>query len=306
MKILECVPNFSEGQNPRFLDILASEVASIKDVRLLDYSQDQDHNRSVFTIIGSMEGVLEATLCMCNKAVQLIDMRQHNGVHPRIGAVDVVPFVPLGKATMDDAVAVAHHFGEIFGAENKIPIYYYGEASRLDGRQHLPTIRKGGYEGLAQKLQDPEWLPDNGIIAMNAKSGATAVGARMPLVAFNINLESNDIDDAKRIASAIREANGGLAGVRAIGLLLASAGVAQVSINIVDYRKTTLKQLFDRVNHEAQQAGVAIRNSELIGLVPKDAMGASAEYLRIDNFSQNRLLESYLDRFIADITSRKE
>ena len=293
MKIIECVPNFSAGRDEGFLEAASSVIATVKDVGLLDCSADYDHNRSVFTLVGEPESVLCATIKACNTAVSLIDMEKHVGAHPRIGAVDVVPFIPLGTATMDDAINISHRFGNEFGVFNKIPIYYYGAAAKTESRKRLADIRTGGYEGLPQKLRHSEWLPDDGAMAMNRKSGATAVGARMPLIAFNINLDSNKIEIANKIAVTIREANGGLSGVQAIGVFLASRNVTQVSINVTDYCKTNLKTLFDKVYDEANLVGVAILGSELIGLMPSAAMGASAEYLRIKDFSSAKILDMY-------------
>ena len=294
MKIIECVPNFSEGRDTQKISSIAAVFKSFPQVRLADFSADADHNRSVFTFLGEPEPLLEAALAACGKALELIDMREQSGAHPRLGAVDVVPFIPLDKTKMKDAVHVAHSFGQAFHERFGVPVYYYGFAARNDSRVALPDVRRGGYERLKDKLACAEECPDVGT-QWNASSGATVVGAREPLVAYNINLASDDFLLARHIASRIREKGGGLKYVRAIGLMLRSRGLAQVSVNLTNCRETPLKAVFDRVREMAAEGKVEILESELIGLAPKCAFaGTTPEYLQLKDFDENRLLETHI------------
>ena len=295
MKIIECVPNFSEGRDPEKVALVAAAVRAVPGIRLLDYSFDPDHHRSVLTFIGEAGPVIQGALAAGEKALELIDIREHSGVHPRIGAVDVVPFVPLGDAVMADAIAAAHEFGRLFGERFCIPIYFYGDAASDPGRRELSDIRRGSIEGLKERIGDHAWRPDVGPAACHERGGAAAVGARMPLVAYNINLDSGDLELARRIACSIREAGGGLPNVKALGLYLASLGVAQVSINLTDYRKTSIRTVFDRVHAEASAAGVEILESELIGLAPAAALDEeTARHVRLRDFSEKKIIETYL------------
>ena len=292
MKIIECVPNFSEGRDVKKLTTIAGVFKSFPHVRLVDFSGDADHNRSVFTFIGKPDDILEAALAACGKALELIDMRSQSGVHPRLGAVDVVPFIPLAGAKMKDAVDLAHVFGKQFFEQYGVPVYFYGFAARNVQSVELPDVRRGGYERLADKMSCAEGVPDVGEKTFNARSGATAVGARDVLVAYNINFASDDLFLARHIASRIREKGGGLKNVRAIGVMLKEKGLAQVSINLTDCKETPLKTVFDRVKTLAAEGGVQILESELIGLAPKCAFaGAKPEYLKLKEFDENRLLE---------------
>jgi glutamate formiminotransferase len=245
--------------------------------------------------MGDPDAVITAALAACETALRRIDMRCHRGIHPRIGAVDVVPFIPFGDAVMADAVAVAHHFGQAFAQKTGVPVFFYGEAARRPERRQLPDIRRGGYEGLAAKLMDPDWQPDAGEAVFRERSGATAVGARIPLVAYNINLQSADLALAKRIACAVRESNGGFPAVKAIGLFLESKNQVQVSMNLTDYRRTPLRTVFDFIRDKAGQAGVEIACSELIGLLPQEALkDVTPDYLKLEGFSQDRIIETHL------------
>jgi glutamate formiminotransferase len=264
-------------------------------VRLVDFSGDKDHNRSVYTFLGKPDDVLEAALAVAGRVVELIDMRKQTGVHPRLGAVDVVPFIPLGTAKMKDAVDIAHTFGKEFSARFGVPVYYYAEAALHPGRGELSNIRRGGYEALAKKMAEPEGAPDEGIDEFNARAGATVVGARLPLVAFNINLASDNLRMAQKIAEQIREKSGGLPDVRAIGVILKSKGIAQVSINLTNCKITPLKTIFLRVNELAASLGVEILESELIGLAPKAAFtGITPQKLKLKDFNKLRILENCL------------
>jgi len=300
MKIIECVPNFSEGCNKRKLRAIARVFESFPAVRLIDSSGDTDHNRSVFTFLGKPDDVLEAALAAAGKALQMIDMREHSGVHPRLGAVDVVPFIPLAKAQMKDAVAVAHRFGQKLYERFGVPVYYYGAAALLPERFELADVRRGGYEALSRKMADPADSPDVGDPLFNERSGATAVGARIPLVAYNINLDTDDLRLAQRIAAQIREKNGGLKNVRAIGIGLKSRGIVQVSMNLINYKETPLKPVYDLVRKLAEDQGVEILESELIGLIPKKAFaGMKPEYFKLKDFCDDRLLDVHVKGFLA-------
>ncbi|MBN1364782.1 MAG: glutamate formimidoyltransferase [Syntrophaceae bacterium] len=295
MKIIECVPNFSEGRDLRKIKAIARVLKSFPDVRLADYSGDSDHNRSVFTFMGQPQDVLKAALASCDKALKLIDMRQQQGVHPRLGAVDVVPFIPLGKAKMKDAVDLAHAFGRQLYERFGVPVYFYGFAAQNGQCIELPDVRRGGYERLADKMACAEGYPDVGEGEFNERAGAAAVGARDLLVAYNINLACDDLLLVRHIASRIREKGGGLKNVRAIGVILKERRVAQVSINLTNCRETPLKIVFDRVRTLASEGGAQILESELIGLAPKCAFkGTTPEYLKLKDFDENRILETHL------------
>ncbi len=295
MKIIECVPNFSEGRDRKKIDSIVSELSTVEDVRLLDVCVDADHNRTVLTFIGTTEAVTKGAMAACERAIDLIDMRKHKGVHPRIGAVDVVPFVPLKGATMKNAVDVAHRFGRAFGKRKKIPVYFYGEAALDPARRELPDVRKGEYEALKMRFDNPLWLPDEGPARFNPRSGAVAVGAREPLIAFNINLATDNLQAAKEIACSIRQSSGGLQHVKAIGVPLKSRNIAQVSMNLTNYRVTPLRTVFDAVKEEASRRGLAILESELVGLIPEDALeGVTAEYLQLSNFCAECIIETHL------------
>jgi len=294
MKIIECVPNFSEGRDRNNGQALVEAAAAVKGVKILDFSMDEDHHRSVLTFIGPPGAVKDACLAACRKALEIIDMCEHAGAHPRIGAVDVVPFIPLGDADMSDAVRIAHDFGREFSEQFQIPVYFYGEAALTPSRRELSHIRKGGYEALRERFMDPKWRPDAGPNLFNECAGATAVGARLPLIAFNINLKSDSLLLAQDIAKRIRQSSGGLPHVKAIGLLLKSRRVAQVSMNLTDYRVTSLRTVFDRVLEEAGRRNTDILESELIGLIPKAALAdVTADYLKLKEFSDQKILESH-------------
>lgn len=295
MKIIECVPNISEGRDRKKIDSFVSALSAVEDVRLLDVCIDADHNRTVLTFIGTPAAVTKGASAACEKAVDLIDMREHRGVHPRIGAVDVVPFVPLKGAVMKDAVEVAHRFGRAFGKRKNIPVYFYGEAALDPARRELPDVRRGEYEALKARFDNPLWLPNAGPAHFNTRSGAVAVGAREPLIAFNINLATDNLQVAKDIACSIRQSSGGLQHVKAIGIPLRSRNIVQVSMNLTNYRVTSLRTVFDTVKEKTSRYGVSILESELIGLIPEDALeGVTAEYLQISRFCAECIIETYL------------
>jgi glutamate formiminotransferase len=298
MKIIECVPNFSEGRDGKIIQAIAQVFKAYPRVCLADCGSDPDHNRSVFTFLGEPDDVLEAALAATGKALELIDMRKQKGAHPRLGAVDVVPFIPLAKAEMNDAVQIARVFGHRFYEKFKVPVYFYGAAATRANCLNLPDVRRGGYEGLLKKFSCEDGIPDVGVAAFNARSGAAVVGAREILVAYNINLASGDLTVAQKIAARIREKNGGLKNVRAIGVLLESRSLAQISINLTDCRETSLKNIYDTVKILAENNGVEILESELIGLAPARAFaGVTPEYLKLRDVNQNRLIETHLKKF---------
>ncbi len=295
MKIIECVPNISEGRDRKKIDRIAAALSSVEGVRLLDVCVDADHNRSVLTFIGEPEDVLKGAAAACEKALDLIDMRKHNGVHPRIGAVDVVPFVPLKGATMKDAVDLAHRFGRAFGKKRRIPVYFYGEASLDPKRRELSDVRRGEYEALKTRFDDPLWIPDAGPARFDPRSGAVACGAREPLIAYNINLATDNLQVAKDIACSIRQSSGGLQYVKAIGVPLASRNIVQVSMNLTNYKVTSPRTVFDVVKEQAASHGVSILESELVGLIPEEALeGVPAEYLQLSNFCAECIIETHL------------
>ena len=300
MKIIECVPNFSEGCDLAKIESIARVLKSFPDIRLIDYSGDADHNRSVFTFLGKPENVLEAALAASGKVLELIDMQGQAGVHPRLGAIDVVPFIPLGKTKMADAVALAHLYGQQLNDRFGVPVYYYGEAALLPERRELADVRRGGYEALAGKMANPADAPDVGEPVFNTRAGATAVGARELLVAYNINLNCDDLRLAQKIASQIREKSGGLKHVRAIGVILKSRHLAQVSMNLTNCKETPLKTIYEQVEALAAERGVEILESELIGLAPKCAfVGTKPQNLKLVNFDKDRLLETHLKDFAS-------
>ena len=263
-EIVECVPNFSEGRRKEVVDAIAQAIASVPGVRVLDRQMDADHNRSVITLVGDRTAVAQAAFRGAQKAVELIDMSMHHGEHPRVGALDVLPFVPIAGVTMDDCVALARSVGKL-----QVPVYLYeAAATRLD-RRALPDVRRGEYEGLKTEIEtNPDRTPDFGPRRLHPTAGACIVGARPVLIAWNVNLRTPDIRVAKRIAKAIRESDGGLSAVRAKGFELADRGLVQVSMNMVDYRKTSLVQAYEAIRSLAAKEGVEIAESEIVGLVP--------------------------------------
>jgi len=294
VQILECVPNFSEGRDPGFREELEVVLGRFP-VKVLDLSMDPDHNRADCTFIGSPQAVEECAVVLTARAVELIDMRRHTGSHPRMGAVDVVPFVPIRGLTMDDAVAIAHRFGEGFADRHGIPVFYYEEACTTEGRRNLADVRRGEYEGMAAKLREPDWAVDAGPQAFNERSGVTAVGARMPLVAFNIDLGTDDPAVAKAIAAAVRHSSGGLRGVKAMGIEVAGKGLVQVSMNLVDYRHTPIQRAVELVRVEASRYGVPIKECELVGLVPLEAVAdVCGWYLQVPGLSAEKVIEYHL------------
>ena len=297
-ELVECVPNFSEGRNKPVVQAIAAEISRDRSIRLLDQEMNADHNRSVITFVGEAEAVLEAALRGVTKAAELIDMRHHRGEHPRMGATDVLPFVPVGTASLDVCVQLARRAGERIGTELGIPVFLYESAATRPDRQNLADVRRGEFEGLARAIgTDPDRAPDFGPAAIHPTAGATAVGARLPLLAFNVNLGTSDVEIAKRIAKAIRFQSGGLRYVKALGFALKERGIVQVSMNLVNTWGTPVHRVFALIKDEAERYGVPIVGSEVVGLVSQDALVDVAEHaLRLESFSRDQILENRLAR----------
>jgi len=295
-EIVECVPNFSEGRRKEVVDAIAQAIASVHGVRVLDQEMDADHNRSVITFVGDRTSVVEAAFRGAKKAVELIDMSRHRGEHPRVGALDVLPFVPIAGVTMDDCVDLARAVGKRIADELQVPVYLYEAAATRPDRRALPDVRRGEYEGLKIEIEtNPDRKPDFGSPRLHPTAGACIVGARPVLIAWNVNLRTTDVGVAKRIAKAIRESDGGLPAVRAKGFDLADRELVQVSMNMVDYRKTSLVQAFEAIRALAAKEGVEIAESEIIGLVPLDALvEAATQYLKLARFHREQILETRL------------
>ena len=292
-KIMECVPNFSEGRDLEKIEKIVSSFRAKEGVKLLDYSNDTDHNRCVVTVVGEPEALKAAVIEAVGKAVELIDLNKHEGQHPRMGAVDVIPFIPIKGCTMDDAIALSKEVGAKVAELYNLPVFLYEKSASAPYRENLAAVRKGEFEGMAEKIKQPEWHPDFGPAERHATAGTVAVGARMPLVALNINLNTPSLDIAHSIAKRIRFIGGGLRFCKAMGVDLTERGITQVSINMTDYSKTALYQAFEMVKYEARRYGVSIVGSEIIGLVPMAALIDTAEYyLGIENFSMDQVLES--------------
>jgi glutamate formiminotransferase len=295
MPVIECIPNISEGQNAQVIDACAAAIAGVEGVRLLDRSSDSAHHRSVLTFAGDREPVKQAVLALFAAAIPAIDLRRHKGEHPRLGAVDVVPFVPIEGVTMAECVALAREAAEDVAARFAVPVYLYEEASSNPARKNLEDIRRGEFEGLTAKMAKEGWAPDFGPATPHASAGASVIGARMPLIAYNINLATNRLDVAKKIASAVRHSSGGLRFVKAMGVDLADRGIVQVSMNLTNYEKTPVFRVFEMVKREAERYGVSVLESEIVGLVPNAALTSAAEfYLQLESFRAEQVLENKL------------
>ena len=295
MAIIESIPNVSEGRRPEIITRMAEAITNTPGVRLLDSSSDASHNRSVFTIVGDAPSLKAATLALFEVAVETIDLRTHKGEHPRLGAVDVVPFVPIEGATTEDCVALARDVAATVAERFALPVFLYEDASKNPARKNLEDIRRGEFEGLTAKMSTPGWTPDFGPAQPHESAGASVIGARMPLIAYNINLNSERLDVAKKIAAAVRHSTGGLRFVKAMGVMLEDRKIAQVSMNLTNYQKTPIFRVFEMVKREAERYGVTILESEIVGLVPSAALMATAEYyLQIEGFSANQVLENKL------------
>jgi len=292
-QIVECVPNFSEGRRQEVIDRIVAAMAQAPDASVLDVQSDVDHNRSVVTLVGAPEAALEAAFQGVAAAAQLIDMDHHHGAHPRMGAADVVPFIPVQGVTMDDCVALARRLGERVGTELGIPVYLYEEAAARPERRNLADVRRGEYEGLkAEIAADPSRVPDFGPVRLGT-AGATAIGARPPLVALNVYLNTADVAPAKAIAKAVRHSSGGLRYVKALGLLV--EGQAQISMNLTDYRQTPIHRVVELIRTEAAHLGLTVARSEVVGILPAQALFDAAQfYLQLHGLSGDQILENRL------------
>ena len=294
-KIIECVPNFSEGRNRKKIEKIVDCFRAKPGVKLLDYSSDADHNRSVITVVGELEAMKNAMIEAIGKAVELIDLTKQSGEHPRMGAVDVVPFIPINNVTMDEAIALSKEVGMEVAEKFKLPVFLYEASATSKHRENLANVRRGEFEGLTKKMKMPGWKADYGPKYPHPTAGAVAIGARKPLIAYNINLSTNNVEIAKAIAKKVRHSGGGLKYCKAIGIELKARGVAQVSMNLTDYTKTSIYSVHEMVRMEAMRYGVTIIGSEVIGLVPMAALAESAAYyLGIEDFSINKVLEAKL------------
>ena len=290
---MECVPNFSEGRDLQKIDKIVAPFRSKQGVKLLDYSNDEDHNGLVVTVVGEPEPLRDAVLEAIGVAVELIDLNHHQGQHPRMGAVDVVPFIPIRNVTMEEAVALSKEVGEEVAKRYNLPVFLYEKSASAPHRENLAAVRKGEFEGMAEKIKQPEWHPDFGSAERHPTAGTVAIGARMPLVAYNINLNTPSLEIAHDIAKKIRFIGGGLRYCKAMGVELKDRGITQVSINMTDYTRTALYRAFELVRVEARRYGVSIVGSEIIGLVPMEALIDTASYyLGLENFSMEQVLEA--------------
>ncbi|MCL7990830.1 MAG: glutamate formimidoyltransferase [marine benthic group bacterium] len=293
-EVLMCETNVSEGRRTGVVEALVEAVRSVPGVRVADWSADADHNRAVITYLGEPDRVLEAAKALAEAALEAIDMREHEGEHPRQGALDVVPFIPIRDVTTERAVEIARSFGAWLGGRG-VPVYYYEDAATRPERKSLPKIRKGQYEALEEKLEDPAWAPDEGPAEFNPKAGATVTGARFPLIAFNVNLRTDDVEIAQTIARAVRHINGGYKAVRGMGFALEERGMVQVSMNLVNYTETPIHRVLETVRSEAARYGVAVAGTEVIGPVPLGALEEVVKfYLQVHDFTTEQVVETAL------------
>ncbi|WP_080902896.1 glutamate formimidoyltransferase [Parabacteroides sp. Marseille-P3160] len=294
-KIIECVPNFSEGCDPEKIDRIVQAFRAKEGVKLLDYSADRDHNRMVVTVVGEPEPLKQAVIEAIGTAARLIDLTRHRGEHPRLGATDVVPFIPIKNATMEEVVALSKTVAQEAAERYGIPMFLYEKSASAPHRENLAEVRRNEFEGLAEKMKQPEWKPDFGPDIPHPTAGATVIGARMPLIAYNINLNTDCLEIAKQIAKKVRYIGGGLRFCKAMGVELKERHIVQVSMNLTDYTRTSLYQAHELVRLEAKRYGVSVIGGELIGLLPLAALvDTAAYYLGLENFSVRQVLESHL------------
>ena len=291
-EIIECVPNISEGRRVEVVEEIVQNLQKMG-IKILDYSSDPDHNRSVITFVGDKETVKAGALQLARDAVRLIDLTKHHGTHPRMGAVDVIPFIPIKNVTMKDCIEISREVGAEIAGALSVPVYLYAESATVPIRKKLPNIRKGEFEGFFEKIKDPEWKPDFGAPVVHPTAGVTAVGAREFLIAYNINLGTTNVKIANKIARSIRESSGGLQYIQAKGMELKDKGCVQVSMNILNYKKVPLYRVFEIVKMEAKKYGVNVMESELIGLIPMDAALKNLEfYMQFAKLSHKQVVES--------------
>lgn len=294
-KLIECVPNFSEGRRPEVMEAIVTSIKNTEGVKVLDWSHDRNHNRMVVTFIGAPEPVQSAVLKSARKAVELIDLNEHHGEHPRIGAVDVIPFIPLSGITLEECAQLAHSSGKSIYEELNLPVYFYEAAALNPDRKNLADIRKGNFEGLKTDIAKPERHPDVGKPRLHPTAGAVVVGARPFLVAFNVNLHSANLEIAKAIANRVREARGGLKNVKALGMKLEDRGIVQVSMNLVNCDETPIYRVIEAVRIEAKRYGVSIAGTEVVGLIPlKYLMETATYYMQLESFKPEQVLETHL------------
>ena len=292
-KIVECVPNFSEGSRPEVIEKIADSFRGKPGVKLLDYSSDADHNRSVITVVGEPEAVKKSVIEAIGTAVQLIDLTKHRGQHPRMGAADVVPFIPIKNMTMDEAIALSKEVAEAVAERYALPVYLYEKSATAPHRENLASVRSGGFEGLSRKMLLPEWQPDFGPSQPHPTAGAVAISARVPLIAYNVNLGTDNLEIATAISKRVRHIGGGLRYCKAMGVSLKERGITQVSMNLTDYTKTSIYQAHELVRLEAKRYGVPVVGAEVIGLVPLEALtDVASYYLGLENFTVNHVLEA--------------
>jgi glutamate formiminotransferase / 5-formyltetrahydrofolate cyclo-ligase len=291
-RIIESVPNISEGRRAEVIDAAVTALKAVPGLRVLDVQSDKDHNRCVLTLVGDEASLKQGLLALFEVATSRIDLRSHQGEHPRVGAVDVVPFIPIEGASMKDCVALARDVGQAVAERFQVPVFLYEEAASAPHRRNLEDVRRGQFEALAERMRDPLWKPDFGPAEPHPSAGAVVVGARMPLIAYNINLGTADVEIARRIAKAIRQSSGGYRFVKAMGVMLEERNLAQVSINMTDYKKTPLFRVFETVRSEAARYGVSVVGSEIVGLVPSEALiDAADHFLRLEDFDPSQILE---------------
>ncbi len=292
-KIIECVPNFSEGRNSKNIEKIVAPFRGKKGVKLLDYQTDRDHNRMVITVVGEPDALKTAVIAAMGCAIEVIDMRTHQGQHPRMGAIDVVPFIPIKNVHMEEAIAFSKEVAKKAAQKYSLPVYLYEKSASRPERQNLTNIRKGQYEGMIEKIKQAKWKPDFGPAKIHPAAGVTAIGARTPLVAYNVNLDSGNLEIANEIAKKVRHISGGLRYCKGIGIELKDRGLVQVSMNLTDYSKTALYRAFELIKVEARRYGVNVIGSEIVGLVPMEALiDAAAYYLGLEDFSMEQVLES--------------
>ena len=292
-QIVECVPNFSEGRDLKKIEKIVEPFRGKDGVKLLDYQNDEDHNRAVVTVVGAPEPLKAAIIEAVGVAIDVIDMRQHQGQHPRMGAIDVVPFIPVKNISPQEAVDISRDVAVKVADQYNLPVFLYEKSATRAQRQNLATIRKGQFEGMAEKIKQPEWSPDFGPAEIHPSAGVTAIGARMPLVAYNVNLDTGNLEIADQIAKKVRHISGGLRYCKGIGIELKDRGIVQVSMNMTDYTKTALYRVFELIKIEARRFGVNVVGSEIIGLVPMEALTDSAAYyLGLEDFSMAQVLEA--------------
>lgn len=294
-RLVECVPNFSEGRNSEKIEQIVTPFRGKESVKLLDYQRDEDHNRMVVTVVGEPDDLKAAVIEAMGKAIDVIDMRQHQGQHPRMGAIDVVPFIPIKNMPMAETIDLSKEVARLASEKYNLPVFLYEASASHPERENLAHIRKGEFEGLVEKLKRPQWRPDFGPAQIHPTAGVTAIGARMPLVAYNVNLNTDNLEIANQIARKVRHISGGLRYCKAIGVELKDRGIVQVSMNMTDHTRTALYRVFELIRIEAERYGISIVGSEIVGLVPMQALiDSAAYYLRVENFSMEQVLETRL------------